>query len=70
VRETIDHFVASAASVATLYACHEDLLLLLGGEKGGATLWTKLQKLVSSTAKAVPRIYPLSHEAPALGEYS
>src|SRR3989442_11605460 len=45
--EPADHLVTSATRVPTLYAGHEDFLLLFRGKKGGAALWTKLQKLVS-----------------------
>src|SRR6266849_390408 len=47
MRKPADHLIASATRVATLYAGHEDFLLLFRGKKGRAALWTKLQKLVS-----------------------
>src|SRR5438128_3520847 len=48
VGEPVNHLVTSATCIATLYACHEHFLLQLGGKKSGTTLWTKLQKLVST----------------------
>jgi hypothetical protein len=48
VREPINYLVTTTTRVSTLYARHEDFLLLLRGKKSGTALWTKLQKLVSS----------------------
>ncbi len=58
MREPADHLVTSATRVPTLYAGHEDFLLLFRRKKGGAALWTKLQKLVSPQRK-LPREFIL-----------
>src|SRR2546426_9893186 len=67
--EPADHLVTSAARVPTLHAGHEDFLLLFRGKKGGAALWTKLQKLVSPQRKP-PRefiLYLTKTPSPAFG---